>query len=99
METLKTGALAYVDSMAGLLPCKVKAIRPNIIVAQGEPVPHCDGIPSSSQWVTVELTADKGPYTKGETMEGWGLRFVPRKAANKGQYGNRIRPYTVICDK
>lgn len=98
-RVLRTGALAYYDSMQGMLPCKVLAIRPNVLVAHGEPAPDCDGAPSSRQMVTVRLTAKRGPWDKGEVLEAWGLRVVPRDACAWRGYGRTIGYYTVECDK
>lgn len=98
-HVLRTGALACYDSMCGMLPCKVLAIRPNVLVAHGEPAPNCDGPASNRQMVTVRLTADRPPWKKGEVLEAWGLRVVPRDAYFPRGYGRTIGYYTVECDK
>jgi hypothetical protein len=49
---LKSGILAYLDTFAGMIPCKVLSVK-------GE-----SGPPSSSQDVTVRLTASRGAYER-----------------------------------
>ena len=84
MQTLTIGSLAYLDSFAGLVPCKVTAITGR------------SGFASSAQSVTLLLTANRGAYRKGESIETNGLHAVPRKAVH-GKYGDRIRVYQVEC--
>lgn len=80
---LRSGCLAYLDSFAGLVPCRVLSIGPGSLVMQS---------------VRVEITAKHGPYHKGETVETNGLHAVPRKAVycRGGHY--KIRHYDVIAD-
>lgn len=85
---LKTGALAYVDSFAGPLPCKVLSIKAIGLLGHGP-------VPSSQHEVRVRLTADRGAYRRGETLTDWAIRVFPRRALRR--YG-RIRPYTVEAD-
>ena len=81
MQTLTIGSLAYFDSFAGLIPCKVLAIT-------GQ-----SGMCGSMQDVTLQLTAARGAYKRGEVLTTWGLHAVPRKSV----YGRmrRIRAYQV----
>ena len=79
MNTLKTGDLAYYDSFAGLIPCKVLAITGR------------SGRCGSDQSVTVKLTAKRGAWKAGETIHAWGLHVCPRGSVR----GNRIKPYNV----
>ena len=83
METLTTGSLAYFDCPAGLIPCKITAIT-------GNPGPA-----SSSQDVTITLTATRGAYPRGESRTVWALHVVPRKSVfvRGGKY--RIHYYEV----
>ena len=82
METLKVGDLAYWDSFAGLVPCKVMSIE------------GTSGIASTAQRVEFTLTAARKPYKRGELQEASALHVVPRKSV-RGQYRNRIAPYFV----
>ncbi|MGQ0595867.1 hypothetical protein [Aquabacterium sp.] len=84
-QTLKVGDLAYVDTFAGLLPCKVTSIT------------GTSGPAGSDQEVTACLTADCGAYKRGELMTRWGLSVVPRKSI-RGR-GQRVLPYDVEVPK
>lgn len=99
---LRAGALAYYNSLSGMIPCKVLSVRPNVLVATGEPAPDCDGEPSSKQMVIAVVTAAHGPWKRGDKVEGWGLRIVPRGAYRRPglrRIHGRIGPYTVECDR
>lgn len=83
---LKTGALAYIDTIAsGLVPCKVIAVY-------GGHWPH----------VTVRVTATRYAYTRGETVTGMSPRIVvPRMAVyglKRRNFHPRILPYTIEND-
>ncbi len=82
MLTLRSGDLAYFDSFAGLIPCKVLAIT-------GQ-----SGNAGSMQDVKIKLTSDRGAYKRGEVLDYWGLHVCPRGAV----HGNRIRCYRVEVD-
>jgi len=56
MLTLTIGSKAYFDSFNGLVPCRVTGIR------------GLNGLASTSQSVTVELTASRAAYRRGETI-------------------------------
>ena len=81
MQTLTIGSLAYFDSFAGLIPCKV-------VQSVGQ-----SGMASSAQTVTLVLTAARGAYCKGEKIETSGLHAVPRRAIHGRM--QRIRAYQV----
>jgi hypothetical protein len=80
---LRAGDLAYVDSMAGMIPCLVISIRGK------------SGAPSAEQRVIVRLTARRGCYARGLKMEEFGNRIVPRAAYFPRRHGARIGYYTV----
>lgn len=84
--TLKTGGLAYFDSFAGPVPCKVLSIT------------GTSGKAGSDQTVTVRFTAARGAYRSGETRTEWGLHIVPRRALYQRSGQFRILPYNVQCD-
>ena len=79
--TLTVGCLAYFDSSAGLVPCWITSIAGTA------------GIPSTAQRVAIKLTAKRGPYKRGETIETFGLHVCPRGAARRGKHSTTIRPY------
>lgn len=79
--TLTIGSLAYFDSFAGLIPCKVTQITGR------------SGFANSAQSVTLVLTANRGAYKRGEKIETNGLHAVPRKAVHGRM--QRIRAYQV----
>jgi hypothetical protein len=84
--TLKVGQLAYYDSFFGPIPCKVTAIT-------GE-----SGLASTSQAVTVVLTASRGTYgvyKQGEQIETNGLHVFPRNASVTRGGIRRILPYRI----
>jgi hypothetical protein len=88
--TLKSGDLAYFDSFAGLIPCKVVSIS------------GTSGRAGSDQTATVRLTAGRGAFKQGELHTGWALHYVPRKAVRGLRSRNcsaRIGPYSVQCDE
>lgn len=84
--TLQPGALAYFDSFAGPVPCKVESISTSN--------PH-DTRPGSWQDVKARVTADHGAYKKGEELAGWALHFFPRAALRRRKYSSVIAPYRV----
>lgn len=86
METnvLAVGCLAYYDSFGGMVPCKVLTIT------------GASGFPSSSQDVTLKVTADYNCYKKNEVIATNGLHAVPRGAHYYGPCGiGRIGVYWV----
>lgn len=88
---IKTGALAFWDTFAGPVPCKVTAVRsdnPN------------DTRPASWQSVDIEVTASQGAYKAGEKHSGlWGLHVFPRSSLMKRQYSMFIGAYAVHADE
>lgn len=79
MLELRTGMLAYWDTFAGLVPCKVTAIK-----AAGE--------------VSFTVTADRGPYQRGDSVWRGNGRVVPRKAVYTRTGVLYIRPFRTIAD-
>ena len=71
--------LAYIDSFAGLIPCRVLAIE-------------CDAGsgPLTINYIRVKVTArNNRAYAQGQILELTGRAVVPRHAVR----GNRILPY------
>jgi len=82
--TLKTGMLSYYESFqCGLLPCCVTGISGR------------SGMPSTTQRVTVKLTADRSPFKRGDVIETFGFHVIPRKSVHKRGYHYVIWAYTV----
>lgn len=89
METLRVGDKAYLDTLHGLVACKVLDIRANTAFLTG-PV-----IPSSNVSVKVQITGKNAIYQKGEIFSTWAIHTVPRKAIARHKYDTRIRSYLV----
>jgi hypothetical protein len=92
MATLTSGSLAYYDSFAGLVPCKIESIKiPRDMKRNSDGTVNAD----TQTLVYATLTASRRPYQTGERVHGSSLRFVPRDAVHvsSGQY--QIWPYTV----
>jgi hypothetical protein len=87
METLTSGAKAYLDSFTGLIPCKVLSIV-------GNSTPFA----SSTHCVTVEITGNGRAYKKGQQETTNSIRVIPRKAIRRRKYSTTIRLYKVQCD-
>lgn len=83
METLKVGDYAYLDSFAGLVPCKVYIID------------GPSGMASTLQTITVRLTANRRAYKRGEWIKENGLHVVPRVSVRFRKYSAHIVPYQV----
>ena len=71
----------YFDSFSGLIPVKVIRIAGK------------SGIASTEQTCTLEVTAKRGPFRKGETIITSGLHLVPWQAVKATKYQTYIRPY------
>lgn len=86
MQTLKSGMLAYFDSYSGLVPCKVLAIK---AAKYGGHIAY------------VRYTAQRGPYSRGETGKHNACRVVPRDAVRRfrGHFFPRILPFSIVADQ
>ena len=75
IEPLKyaPGTFAFFDTFSGCIPCKVLSV---------------EGAPgnSSNCKVTIQLTAKRGAYLRGEVLESNALWVIPRPHVR----GNRI---------
>jgi len=80
MAELRVGTLCYYDSITGLVKGKVSAIR--------RPNGHTE--------VDILVTADGGPYKRGETITTSPTWAIPRKAVRRTKHSTRIGQYTVI---
>jgi hypothetical protein len=80
---LRAGDLAYYDSMAGMIPCKVISIR------------GVSGAPSSESSALVRTTAKRNGWPIGTEFDTWTLHVVPRAAFKQSRTGARITYYTV----
>jgi hypothetical protein len=87
MHVLRVGCLAYLDSFAGLVPCKVLSI---------DGTPYRDGVPSTQQHCRFVITDALGAYRKGEVLDTYVLHVVPRPSIHVSSVGNLyIRQYRV----
>jgi hypothetical protein len=98
MEILKAGCLAYYDTtFSGLIPVKVDSIeeRETIFTLVHKSDPHGA---KGNQTVKFTITADHGPYRKGEKLESSALWVCPRKSIRRHKYSTTIVPYRVeVC--
>jgi hypothetical protein len=86
VPALKTGNLAYLDTFAGLIPCKVLAID-----GPSGPV-------SLTQRVAVRITSPRRGYAKGDIVIESALHVVPRPAVHFRNDNARIGFYHVVGD-
>jgi hypothetical protein len=84
MKNHTIGTLAYFDSFAGLIPCKVTEISDEL---KGDP--KFAGRTSSCK-VRAKLTTGRGSYRRGETIESSALHIIPREFVSFRKYGARI---------
>lgn len=77
-RTFTVGALAYVDTFSGMVPCVVVGV---LRESHGFIVGDRDS-------VTVRLTADRGAYKRGEITSASASNIIPRKMrfVRSGQY-------------
>jgi hypothetical protein len=87
LPILKTGDVAYWDTFAGAVPCRVTAIT------------GTSGMCGTAQKVQFTLTAGRGPYKSGEEHEDFGHSVFPRNCLCKRLYTSHIRPYVVQVDQ
>ena len=79
-----TDKLAYWDTLAGLVPCKVIRIEMS-------PDPDWTDPFGYKYCVIAKVTADRGPYHKGEQIAQSPARVWPRDCSKpaRGSYGMR----------
>jgi hypothetical protein len=75
--------LAYIDSFAGLVPCRVTDVRD-----VRDPV-----LSTIYRQVTATVTADRGAYKRGEIVSLASHTIVPRTAVRRRKYSTRILPF------
>ena len=80
METLSVGCKAYFDCFTGLIPAVVVSL---------------DDIDGSHPVAKLKLTASRGAYKRGETIETSPLHAIPRKAVFVRARQYRIRRYLI----
>ncbi len=76
----RAGTLAYYDTFAGLIPCKVLEITQ---ICYGFRCGPYDA-------VRFQLTADRGAYRKGEILTAAASHVPPRGMVRRMQYSCRI---------
>lgn len=76
---LKAGCLAYFDSFAGLVPCKVLRVSDDPDIAG----------------TLVQITADRGAYKRGTCECSNVLHTIPRECIRRSRYKCSILPYDV----
>lgn len=79
-NVFKAGTLAFYDTFAGMIPCKVKCVRE-----------QCYGFRCGPyDAVQFEITESRGGYTKGEVISADARHVPPRKMIKKREYSNTI---------
>ena len=90
MHTLHTGDLAYFDSFAGMIPCRV------LKIASNRGAPHT-AIASTAFAITIRLTFrtrfTRYGYKPNAVFIASGINVIPR-ACYRARSG-KIRPYNV----
>lgn len=71
--------LAYVDSFAGLVPCRIITV---------------DDWANGSSEARVTFTATRGPYKQGDVQSFVLRRVVPRSSILRRKYSTKILPYS-----
>jgi len=95
---LKTGALAYIDTLSGLLPCRVLSVCGDNGLELGRGIAS-DRRSDGGCRVQVVLTADRGAYKRGDVMSDYPARYiVPRAALRTIRRRYYVFPYSVECD-
>ncbi len=86
-HVLKSGDLAYFDSFAGLVACRVQTIT------------GTSGVASTAQTVRFRITAAGNKTSnRGEILETSALHVCPRNAVHRVGLFFKIRCYQVQCD-
>lgn len=71
--------LAYWDTFSGLIPCRITGATP--------------GESGTGMRLAIEITAARGPYRRGETLETSALFVVPRDRVRRRRWSTSILPY------
>jgi hypothetical protein len=83
---LQAGSMAFLDTFSGQVPCKVLSVSGD----------STGNVCAPSPTVKVKLTAARGAYRKGETIESTGFHVYPRQCRVKRGCFYRINTnYTV----
>lgn len=81
---LKAGCLAYLDSFAGLVPCKVVRVY------------ESSDLYVTRELADVQFTATRGAYKRGKLYpRASTLHVVPRECIRRSRYKCSILPYDV----
>ncbi len=93
LPVLKAGCNAYLDTFAGLVPCKVLEVRAPVDRPEHFDLGH--GFASVTTTTLVRVARDQGPYKKGEHVSSNALHTVPVRAIGKRKYQTTIGAYHV----
>ena len=77
------GTLAFYDTFSGLVPCVVIEIKQSCYGFRCGPYDA----------VKFKVTADHGPYCKGEILESDACHVPPRKMIRSMKFSNRIQTF------
>ena len=79
-NVFRKGTLAYYDTFAGLVPCKVLEIKDDCYGFHFGPYDA----------LKIQVTADRGPYKKGEMLTAPAVRVPPKTMVKKNTYSTTI---------
>lgn len=85
--------LAYIDSFAGLIPCRVESIYSHCGPSgmTGNKTPR-------NMYFVVTVTATRGAYKRGDKVNESARWIVPRSAIYRRGYHYKIAAYDWACE-
>lgn len=92
MEKMKGTRSVKLDTMCGLIPCKIIQFLSYYNYKNEYGV---DNIPSSGTKIQVEVTEDSYGFKKGEILEYWSLDVIPSHKIARNKYSSYIKGYRI----
>jgi len=92
MEKMKGTRAVKLDTMCGLIPCKiVKFIKYyNLTSKHG-----VENVPSSGTVLQVEVTKDSYGFKKGEILDYWSIHVIPTHKIVQNRYSSYIKGFRI----
>jgi hypothetical protein len=94
MEKMKNTRPVKLDTMCGLIPCKIIQFLSYSNCTNKYGV---DNIPSSGTKIQVEVTKDSYGFKKGEILEYWSTDVIPSHKIARNKYSSCIRGYRLTA--
>lgn len=95
METLKAGCLAYLDTFAGLVGCRVLEVTHDPDTPANPMFRLSKGGVDFNILARVRLTETVGAYREGEILTTRACDTIPAGSIKVSEYRSTIRPYKV----